>query len=595
MIPYILFFISILIMAVIILGLNLSKNIEQTIIYFLFWLLYIITILSIINIVLSIYYYLNVRDKRGPAGIRGINGEHGEIGDVGKCDPKCRESLCTDGIINAIQEYIISLEPNKPIKLNNIYIKQKIKSLCESPQFQELSPYKGANNLIKFLIEVWKIWIDLLYNEGGRIYFETIGAEMEWEWMENNPFEEIKKYDVFYWGLDKEYYPDIIKQCYTKDESGQIILPPEGLIKTTITNNMIKIGVLSSGTYSASIWHPKNITYENVNYYPIGDILVGPNNINDTRHQKIRYSNLQLDSTITSPVINTYLVGGKYIAPPVDYNLLWTNNSIWIWRPIGPITNEGEYIAMGDIATNISLKPSINESAPIRCVLKSALSQLKTPHQMLWKTSGTHFTPITIFGYCPYNGKTTPLNAADTNSYNVFRLSPNTPNSISLTDEKASFYYIKPEYYEINDQPGKDKGRPYAGKDNKYKGKGWIKGETKNSKYSILAYLNLKPNMNVKSKDNTTQIELINNTTFGNSNSYIAKYNGRCLEVHENAIILKLCNFNKITQCFRIEMTGKTKGEFQLYHINTGMFLQCKLNKFKLATNGNNNTIFYII
>lgn len=595
MIVYWIFFICIWILVSVVLGLNLSKNIETPIIYFLFWLLYIITILSIINIVMSIYYYFNLKDKRGPSGFEGPKGDQGEVGEVGKCDPNCRESLCTDGITNKIQDYLAALEPDKPIKLNNVFIKQKIKSLCLSPQFQELAPYRGVDALIKYLTEVWKIWIDILYKAGGRIYFETIGAEMEWEWIDTNPYEEIKKYDVFYWGLDKEYWPDVINQCYAKDKNGKLLPAPSNLIKTTTTNNMTKIGDLTGGSYSGTIWRPKNITYEGVNYYPLGDVLVGPNNTNGTLKQKIRYSDYQLNKMIETPVTNTILVGGTYVAPPVDYKLLWNNNKIWIWRPIGPTTDEGTYISLGDIATTSSSIPPINQSAPVRCILKTALDIVKSSQKQIWSTRGTRNPPAVIFGFCPYNGKTAPSSPADTNAYNLFRLALNNPSSIPVSDGEASFYFIKYEYYDMNDQPGKVKGRPQIHKDKQYEGKGWLKGERKDSKYSILAYLNLKPNMNAKSFDNSTRIEMINNTTFGNSNSYVIKYKDRCLEVNQNAVISKLCNFAKIDQCFRVEMTGKNKGEFQLHHINSGSFLQCKSSRFQLVTTGNKETIFYML
>ena len=595
MIVYWLFFISIAVMMIIVLGLNLSRTIETPIIYFLFWLLYIITILSTVNIILSIYYYLAVRNKTGPAGPRGPDGDQGELGDVGKCDPNCRESICTDKIINTVQEYLGTLEPNKPIKLNNVFIKEKIKSLCQSQQFQELSPYKGADNLISYLVEVWKLWVDLLYAAGGRIYFETIGAEMEWEWVENNPYEEIKKYDVFYWGLDKEYWPEIVDQCYTKDASGNLVAAPSGLIKTILTNNMSRLVNLSGGAYGASIWRPKNITYEGVNYYPIGDVVVGPTYENDTRRSKVRYSDLYLNGSLNAPVVNTYLVGGDYIAPPSDYDLLWTDNSrVWIWRPRGPNTADGEYIALGDIATSTADKPSIGQSAPVRCVLKDGLTKLATNQKLLWSTKGTHLQPMNLLGYSPYDGHTVVPDAADINAYNVFRFAPNSVKTIPASDDYASFYYIKPSYYDINVQPGKIKGRPYSPRKDA-SGKGWLNNPTKDSKYSILAYLNLKPNMNAVSSDNSTNLQLVNNTTFGQSNSYIVKYNERCLEVANNAVVSKLCNFSKINQCFRIEMTGKARGEFQLHHINTGMFLQSKLGKFQLVNKGNKNTIFYML
>ena len=49
-------------------GLEISKGIDEFIIYVLFWIFYIITIITFINIVLVGKYYLNMKDKKGSYG-----------------------------------------------------------------------------------------------------------------------------------------------------------------------------------------------------------------------------------------------------------------------------------------------------------------------------------------------------------------------------------------------------------------------------------------------------------------------------------------------------------------------------------------------
>ena len=93
--------------------------------------------------------------------------------------------------------------------MNNVYIKSKIRQMCASDEFKQLAPYNGHLNLINYLKTIWKVWFELLYEEGGLKYFETIGAETEFEWLKENPFDELKKYDVFYWGMGKQYRPQI--------------------------------------------------------------------------------------------------------------------------------------------------------------------------------------------------------------------------------------------------------------------------------------------------------------------------------------------------------------------------------------------------
>jgi hypothetical protein len=591
------------------------------------------------NIALSLYYYVTVRDKKGHSGTIGPQGELGDPGPVGKCASNCRESLCTDAIIAAITEYIGKLDPEKPIKLNNVYIKQKIKSLCLSEQFAELVPYKGATNLIKYTTEIWKNWIDLLFNAGGRTYFETIGAEMEWEWLTDNPFEEIKKYDVFYWGLSDDYRPNIIKKCYTKEGTKQqqqqqqqqqggdkpLITGPE-LLQTTTSNNMTYIGQIRSvnsatGTeYIATVWRPKKITYQSIPYFPLGDIVAGPfapySDANAITMQRIRYSDLQLNNTIKSPIIAAMLVGNgssssngaAYLTAPIDYTLIWTNTtSIWFWRPI---PESAEYIAMGDIATTTAAKPiSKSAAAPVRCILKSLCIPIASTiaaqqslgershlrQQTLWKTSGatTSHSTATILGFTSIDVRKSVSAAAPpsaANSYNLFRIVPFGTTSIPPSDVDAAFYEIKTVYYDTNVQPGKLHGRPYAGKDNKYYGRGFLKSRlVKQSKYSILAYLNLKPIMHAYQGD--VKIELENHTGFDLSNSYLVKYKGQCLEVQSNnSVISAARNYNEYKQCFRIDMTGRNAGEFQLVHLYTEMLLDAEGGHFKIVSNESKHT-----
>ena len=54
--------------------------------------------------------------------------------------------------------------------------------MCSSEEFKQLAPYNGPINLINYLKDIWKIWIGLLYDAGGMLYFETIGAEDQFDW-----------------------------------------------------------------------------------------------------------------------------------------------------------------------------------------------------------------------------------------------------------------------------------------------------------------------------------------------------------------------------------------------------------------------------
>ena len=75
-------------------GLYISSNIENPVIYVFFWLLYVVSIMTVINIMMTLSFYGNVRNKMGPPGPRGYVGEKGESGNPGLCDSSCRNKIC---------------------------------------------------------------------------------------------------------------------------------------------------------------------------------------------------------------------------------------------------------------------------------------------------------------------------------------------------------------------------------------------------------------------------------------------------------------------------------------------------------------------
>ena len=146
---YILLFGAIGIIIAIGVGLELSKTIEDFIVYFLFWLLYIITIATFINIIIVVNYYLVMKDKTGTPGKQGPIGDAGDSGDAGLCDPACRDSICENQILDMISTELKNKGTGSDkLRFNNIYIKSKIKQMCASDEFKQLVPYNGPYNLI---------------------------------------------------------------------------------------------------------------------------------------------------------------------------------------------------------------------------------------------------------------------------------------------------------------------------------------------------------------------------------------------------------------------------------------------------------------
>ena len=169
-------------------GLEISKGIDEFTVSMIFWILYIITIITFINIVLVWNYYQNMKGKKGPIGEQGDIGERGDKGNTGLCDANCRDSICENALNELIIDELKERNNGVIIKMNNVYIKSKVRQMCASDEFKQLAPYNGSLNLINYLKTIWKEWFELLYESGGLNYFQTIGAESEFEWLKENPF-----------------------------------------------------------------------------------------------------------------------------------------------------------------------------------------------------------------------------------------------------------------------------------------------------------------------------------------------------------------------------------------------------------------------
>lgn len=222
MLTYIIFFTVLGLIIAFAIGINLSSNIDDSVLYFLFWMMYIITIGTLVNIGLSGYYYSVMQAKTGPRGPRGDRGEPGDPGELGECDPECRTGLCQSGILNEIVRRVANEEAKSGVPaeerltmsaFQNVFIKERVKAMCSSPEYSQLAPYKGEQNLINYIKTIWGDIAVALYKSGGSAYFKTVGAENSWDWVAENPWDEFKKYDIYYWGLGKEYRPIMEEKC----------------------------------------------------------------------------------------------------------------------------------------------------------------------------------------------------------------------------------------------------------------------------------------------------------------------------------------------------------------------------------------------
>ena len=197
-------------------GSYLSMYIFDTTEYVFFWIMYILSSLTVINIGAGVYYYSVMKKKTGPRGPRGPQGEAGDEGETGRCSVECRNNMCQITIFNHIIKVLNKLEnqitgDNTELTvetdLRNPYIKEKVKSMCHSEEYQQIAPIKGKEALLDYMCMIWGDMVKLMYESGGLNYFRTVGAEYDWDWLDDNPWDEFKKYDIYYWGMGAEYRP----------------------------------------------------------------------------------------------------------------------------------------------------------------------------------------------------------------------------------------------------------------------------------------------------------------------------------------------------------------------------------------------------
>lgn len=561
-------------------GFNISQEIENSTVYMLFWMLYTITFFTLINIILTAFYYQIVKNKKGIKGPRGSVGKQGDMGYSGFCEASCKDNICINAIKKSMTKKLKELS-GKNIPINNVYLHTKIKQICGSPEFKEVAPYNGPNNLISYLSEIWDTWTELIYNSGGLKYFKTIGAETNWEWVKENPFDEMKKYDVFYWGMGKEYRPREINLC-TKD-----IVASRDLIKVCKTNNFIYLGNTdgTGSSQSASFWRAKMVTYKGTNYYPVGDIVIGPTITNDNIKTDRYVGDIKINTSVRGPNRDTILVAGD-VRGPLRYELIWDssdvgdNKDIFIWRPIGPKTKNGNYIAIGDVITTDPIPPPSGIGAPIRCIREDMIIKVNHNGNILWSSSGSSSTRYTnLLGFNKNNGNGNLVQSETYNAYNLFRGVKGNIIKIPDSDKNALFYSIKYDKIDDNGVPGKSPVEVRIDKEDNVD-VGYQPTPRKDSKYSVQAFLELKTEGVIYHR-NTKQNYYVRNASNDRSNSYLVAFDDikgpieeyNCLSILQGSLANSKCFPSETNQYFRIDFTGNEKNQCRLRHVTTGKYV----------------------
>ena len=221
-----------------------------------------------------------------------------------------------------------------------------------------------------------------------------------------SPFDEIRKFDAWYWGANPETKPKIIQTCDIKGISSGTKYPK---IKIKLSNNYRKVWdnefirqmkadinengktmtqyfpYLNFGTPNVSIFEAQPLIDEKEEllfreYYPVGQIIVNsdyPKKNNNNCFPRLSNNKNPQSNKENGPIGVTLLVSGDVVSPErferlfvrtrtegADINSLGYS----FWRPIAP---DG-YVALGDVvSTNIGGAPPSLDS--IKCIPKKCV------------------------------------------------------------------------------------------------------------------------------------------------------------------------------------------------------------------------------
>ncbi len=604
-------------------GIVISRNIINPITYGLFWFIYIITLITIGNSVFNYYTMITLNKKEGVIGSQGEKGIKGDTGDDGECERDCKLKIYSNVVIEKLdiaynkileKERKIKIEP--PRKINNQYIKGMVVRICDSQQFKDVSQLKHPSNLVDYVSQIFIKWIMIIAeadkSEGKKHfqdYMEIYGEQIEWESIveaKNNPFHEIEKYDIFYWGLDKEFHPIKIQSCLQQPPKKIKKEAPIKLIKTNVYKKITDDKNMR-GSKSMSLWASEPVKIKNDTYYPLG-LVVAPNtNLNPSGGrfiEKIGGSN---------PV--KYNLPGSKFEGPTKTNVLISANSKWIKFPdpnkwtwkwnakkktsiaakfriafrrirgkdmsfynAEDFTENGElYRCFGSaiVPQNIDKNSSVNPSTyygrnkvPMVCINNKALEEVPMNHTFVWNDKRTE------------RKNSGSIYSNEDGLYNLayFEIGHNKPNFGRKT------YRIKKEFLDetdLNEPPftsneEKDVGYAVGFQDVNYEVK------SKGSLFDLLDLVIKSPLQSVY----TGQMLFIEHTGLNNPNSYFIKTktsDGKCLKVTSNneKIEIKDCNAAQDSQIWEVEFLGQSKeicllksvsGSKYLYSTKSGVY-----------------------
>ena len=568
------FFTLIIFCIYVLLGLYITEGIESSIQVILTWVIYTVMCTTFLNVFILGYFWSVIRNKKGPTGLRGPSGETGTVGIEGTCSIDATEAY----LIKILNEYIDGLYYSKTnthilnddkSKLPCSYLNNKIGVTAGSRQYKIIvanlaKDNKPIINIINYLKSIWKQWFDLLYDatDTPGIWFTDEFGDEEYEWVGTNPFIEIRKYDIYYWGITRNFRPlkaEICRSLPIRDSAKIPIpdLPGKPRLKIIQSNDYYYIGNSDSGSCSwklscpnnapTSWWSPNVAKYDSEQYFPVGDIMTN-GNYSHTKSGKtitgdIQFDNKKIDN---GPDMKTILVAGD-VVDPIGFDYLQDTYGRDDSAIFGMKCPPG-YESIGDVAKSGRTWIHNNQFNSYKCVPSECVEDVaESPYSEGYPNSwnkyntwwgwrnwvvGWHDTWYGIINVLNpwYSGK---LDATGDNGYNVMRNGGSKPFK---KIKKSCLLPPKKDPPSTKDVGSLDSDSKDVESQNADLGIGWNGHPYKlDPKYSIFTFLNLLPEGIIVNKGSGRRFYIIH---YGgeDANNYILLAYNKKTSSYNNAI-----------------------------------------------------------
>lgn len=242
---------------------------------------------------------LTIKDCEGKGNSRNTSGEKPDENETDTELAKLPER-------NSDSETLILNRDLIKLKIRNEYFKNKIRSICNSPEYQEILETDVENRpnekrLIEFLTKTVSGWVSTLMNftyfkpesteisYGGmrflltreadiNVFDEYLGSESytasftKKELLELNPINELRKYDVWNWNQPYTNVPLVFEKCDKEQELPSGIEPILSVVKTNNYEKVYDSKVKKSKWYSTDKYCPFN---------QMGEFNDNPNNVRE--------------------------------------------------------------------------------------------------------------------------------------------------------------------------------------------------------------------------------------------------------------------------------------------------------------------------